>query len=361
MVTPRTAHPKWIILYQLALLNRDRQGADRIRKHLMTKSAFIVLLLAVCMTVSCKKGITNKDVKSPASATPSPYSSKAKEPMGLFPAKVKGRYGFIDKTGKMILQPQFARAQMFSEGLAAVQINAKWGFIDRTGKMVITPKYDVVLPFAEGLASVRGASGHFGCINKAGEIVITPQTRFGGISQFSEGLAATLMSDVAQGIAISAWGFIDTNGKFVISPAYDGVTSFSEGLAAVRAAGKKWGYVDKTTKYQIQPLFETANRFSEGLASVESTLRSQYKWGFIDHTGKFAIPPQYSLARTFSEGFAGAQYGDVKWGFVDKSGKWAIPPKYDDIAQFNEGLALVQLGGKENYIDRTGKVIWAQQ
>jgi hypothetical protein len=30
--------------------------------------------------------------------------------------------GYVDKTGKMVIAPQFARAQPFSEGLAAVLI-----------------------------------------------------------------------------------------------------------------------------------------------------------------------------------------------------------------------------------------------
>src|SRR5712692_7147714 len=46
-----------------------------------------------------------------------------------------GKWGYIDKTGKMIISPQFDQAWGFQEGLAAVKIhsedgNGKWGFID---------------------------------------------------------------------------------------------------------------------------------------------------------------------------------------------------------------------------------------
>ncbi|EOA6136260.1 WG repeat-containing protein, partial [Campylobacter coli] len=30
----------------------------------------------------------------------------------------------------------------FSEGLAGVELNGKWGFIDKSGKIVIEPKFD---------------------------------------------------------------------------------------------------------------------------------------------------------------------------------------------------------------------------
>ena len=47
----------------------------------------------------------------------------------LFPAKSDGKYGFIDKTGKYVINPQFDDAEAFSEGLARVWIG-DW----KTGK-----------------------------------------------------------------------------------------------------------------------------------------------------------------------------------------------------------------------------------
>ena len=48
-----------------------------------------------------------------------------------------GKWGFIDKQGKMVINPQFDYAGDFSEGLAKVLIedgtkyNRKWGYISR--------------------------------------------------------------------------------------------------------------------------------------------------------------------------------------------------------------------------------------
>ena len=54
---------------------------------------------------------------------------------------------------------QFDEAKRFSEGLAAVRIGdektGKWGFIERTGKVVVTPQFDFASKFSEGLAAVR--------------------------------------------------------------------------------------------------------------------------------------------------------------------------------------------------------------
>lgn len=50
----------------------------------------------------------------------SPYSSE--EHIGLFPAKSGDKWGYIDTTGKFVINPQFDEARLFQEGLAAVEI-----------------------------------------------------------------------------------------------------------------------------------------------------------------------------------------------------------------------------------------------
>ncbi|EOZ2107593.1 WG repeat-containing protein, partial [Campylobacter coli] len=61
----------------------------------------------------------------------------------------------------------------FSEGLVAVKLNGKWGFIDKSGKIVIESKFDSGGHFSEGLAGVK-LNGKYGLIDKSGKIVIEP-------------------------------------------------------------------------------------------------------------------------------------------------------------------------------------------
>jgi len=47
-------------------------------------------------------------------------------------AEKSHRWGFIDKVGNFVIEPQFAYAGSFSDGLARVRIDGRrWGFIDR--------------------------------------------------------------------------------------------------------------------------------------------------------------------------------------------------------------------------------------
>lgn len=51
------------------------------------------------------------------------------------------KFGFIDSTGKIVIDFLYDYAESFNEKMAAVKIEQKWGFIDIKGNMVIAPKY----------------------------------------------------------------------------------------------------------------------------------------------------------------------------------------------------------------------------
>lgn len=74
---------------------------------------------------------------------------------GLAPVQISGKWGFINQSGKHIIEPQFDEVYRFSEGLALVRIGSKWGFIDKNGKHIIEPQFDSAASFSEGLAPVQ--------------------------------------------------------------------------------------------------------------------------------------------------------------------------------------------------------------
>ena len=81
-----------------------------------------------------------------------------------------GKWGFIDKTGKVVSPCRWMHIENFSEGLASVEDdNGKYGFIDKTGKVVIPCKWDGAGNFHEGLAWVIDDNGKYGFIDKTGE------------------------------------------------------------------------------------------------------------------------------------------------------------------------------------------------
>ena len=53
-----------------------------------------------------------------------------------------GKWGYVDRYGKFLINPKFKKANRFSEGLADIQIQGKTGYIDRKGNVAIQPQFD---------------------------------------------------------------------------------------------------------------------------------------------------------------------------------------------------------------------------
>jgi len=87
---------------------------------------------------------------------------------------------------------EYDYVSVFSEGLATVRIgnheNGKWGFVDKTGKVVIKIKYDFVEDFERGLAKVK-LNGKYGFIDKRGKKIYPIKYESIDIKYFSEDLS----------------------------------------------------------------------------------------------------------------------------------------------------------------------------
>jgi hypothetical protein len=95
---------------------------------------------------------------------------------GLAPVLSFNKLGFIDKTGKVVIEPLFRETNGFSEGLAAVKIIGSegqyvWGYIDRTGRFAIAPQFGDARPFAGGLAHVSTLDGKSRLIDRSGKVI----------------------------------------------------------------------------------------------------------------------------------------------------------------------------------------------
>ena len=68
--------------------------------------------------------------------------------------------GYVDATGKIVVNPQFESAALFSGGLAAVELAGRYGYINPEGSYAINPQFDAAGPFAEGAPpSASNAAG----------------------------------------------------------------------------------------------------------------------------------------------------------------------------------------------------------
>lgn len=57
-----------------------------------------------------------------------PLFAQTRKPSALFFIRENGKYGYIDRAGKVVIPCQFENTMGFNEGLAATKLNGKWPF-----------------------------------------------------------------------------------------------------------------------------------------------------------------------------------------------------------------------------------------
>ncbi len=393
---------------------------------LITGSVFVIGLVVYIAGIEAKPEVEKVKV---VVTSPFDYAGNFSDGLGLVRngrQKNEKSY-YIDHHGDVVLMPEFEgtfKTFHFSEGLASVLMgftdysyynDGKWGFMDRTGRLIVEPWFDYASSFSQGLAMIRMGprkGGKWGFINKAGEIVMQPQ--FSSARDFQGGCAVVsvggtwkdgqltrgrwafadkfgkltfvpsvdYLGNFSDGLAIvqvgKKWGFVDRAGKLAIESKFYQVRDFSQGRAAFEkrpedsASNGRWGYIDKSGTIVVEPKFFMADKFSEGLAAViEGSPRKGFCYKYIDANGNVVIETKYNLARRFSEGLACVAIGklyesskglDTTWGYIDKIGRTVIEPQFDSAEDFCEGIASVLLlggRGRYSYIDRSGKFISA--
>ena len=174
----------------------------------------------------------------------------------------------------------------------------KYGYIDQNGIFVIPAKFDQAYEFSQGLALVIQDDERF-FINRKGEteIYFKPEEKIDIRGSFKSGLALCYYDgqDVEKG---NGFAYIDQQGeirfflpggnKYKMS--YEPY-SFSEGYAVVRDRNKNlYGYIDTDGKWLVEPIFKHAYAFQNEMAAVVYPNTDLYV--YIDTTGQpaFRLP-----------------------------------------------------------------------
>jgi hypothetical protein len=342
----------------------------------MKLNIFILSLLAIVPLSGCNKiDLGSIDPKPIANIATIPVSSTSER----FRFVRDGKYGYIDRNGKIVISAQFEQARDFSEGLATVKIGDKYGCIDANGKIVIPARFDYINEFKNGLAEITLDRLEKGKIDKTGKIVTAPSspkpTPLGDDNR-DPNLARDVLTLIERD---GKYGYEDGSRKIVIPARFDFAANlFVEDMAWVKVKDRI-GYINKQGKTIASPQFDyrggdgTGN-FDNGLARV----CSNRKCGYIDKTGKIVIPLKFDdAAQKFRDGLAWVKIGERR-GFIDKTGKVAIPPRYlynrphkagmEMNSNFDRGLAEVTIHNKclfgikdcyeGGYIDTTGKLVF---
>ena len=159
--------------------------------------------------------------------------------------------GIREHRGTFRHRAKVLRRGAFSEGLALVVTRKPWQ------------------PFGNEYGEFRLAQITY--IDSSGHEILAPLSVRRARS-FAEARALVVPDSVLRTKAGCAkGGYLDMKGDWTIKPQFDGLTDFTEGLAAVNLGAKcgmggKWGYVDKDGQTIIPFRFLWAGAFHDGQA-----------------------------------------------------------------------------------------------
>ena len=169
--------------------------------------------LAVCR-LNGKYGIVNSEGKqiqpmgfAELRNDVSDPSSKELPDMGAardLHVRIGDKWGILTANGEQLAEVKFDSVGVFHDGLAVVKAAERYGYIDRSGAIVIPIQWMTAYDFSEGLAALRVDKKHFQFIDTAGTVVIKSK-KYDSVGRFRNGVCRVVKGGKVK--------WIDTKGK----------------------------------------------------------------------------------------------------------------------------------------------------
>jgi len=299
----------------------------------------------------------------------------------LCPVEYKKKWGFIDKTNKVVIDFKYTETGMFAEGLCNIVTDSGSAYINKQGEIVIRCfKYSSNSPFTNGIALLTDWNDKNYFMNRKGMIISGPMDGYKDFDKFgfgAKGFFNNKKKDTLHYVLIDTTGKRINNSTFIDIGKWDsyGHLIVLDSLYNVRwltKQGKFIGNAFSKTAFALYTLFNSddeiykyekddtwfANVILENDLLPVTLDNRQY--GFINmRTKTLAIDYNFYGAKLFHGGLAAVRNISNKWGFIDKDGNVKIDYIYNLIHQdgFMDGIkAKVKNDYYEDWwwIDRTG-------
>jgi hypothetical protein len=199
------------------------------------------------------------------------FTAKAQN---LIPFESKGKNGFKDNTGKVVIEADYKYPDDFHDGVLTIKINNKYGGIDINGRIVVPFKYK-------------------------------------SITNFYKGYAAVLLDNTVR--------IINVTGEEVKKLKYTRLGWSKDDIVNV-GLNDKFGRIYIATGEEIIPLiYQSMLRFQYDFGFI-TNVQLNNKWGLIDKLGNVILPIEYDdVTGSFYNGWEATK--DGKTFYFDKTGK----------------------------------------
>ncbi len=250
---------------------------------------------------------------------------------------IKGdKFNYINKNGDLLF-----KWNELPQNYHATAKDGKFGYVDKNNKIVIDYKFDYAYDFKEGIAKVREGNKYDGVyflINEKGKTI---SGKFDAIADFSNEIA--IVEKINKNAIIDKEGNITSNW-------YDKINDFQLNTALVQN-GNKFGFINNNGDFMSQWYDEAKN-----FVNTRAKVKLDGKWGFVNEDGVLVVKTNYDFVWDFNNNLAKVQK-DKKFNFVDKKGELVSNGWYEKIYEYSDGLAAVCKEGKWGYINIDGLLV----
>lgn len=133
--------------------------------------------------------------------------------------RIGDKWGILTANGEQLAEVKFDSVGVFHDGLAVVKAAERYGYIDRSGAIVIPIQWMAAYDFSEGLAALRVDKKHFQFIDTAGTVVIKSK-KYDSVGRFRNGICRVVKGGKMK--------WIDTKGKELKDESKPGAASAKE-------------------------------------------------------------------------------------------------------------------------------------
>ncbi|MEG1255416.1 WG repeat-containing protein [Clostridium sp.] len=273
--------------------------------------------------------------------------------INLYPAMVNTRdgrfYGYINSSGKFIINPKFSMVYDFNEdGIAVVCENNHCGAINLRGEYIIPPIYDSLQPFVEKRA-VFVKDNTMGVINEIGQVITNKPYNF--ISNYSDSLALVGISNSS---GEYLYGYINKDGVEVIPPIFINGNDFQDHHALVKNKSGIYQVIDKSGNISTSFPYKYVGNYGEELFTFSEEIGGLL--GYVSIDGRVVIKPKFTSALAMQDGYmivsTSPNYiGD--YGVINMTNHIIYPFIYNDINYLgNNRFALgLSRGTPDNFMN----------
>lgn len=290
---------------------------------------------------------------------------------GLRPvSNKKGKWGYEDSHGNVVIKYNYAGASEFDEGVAHVLSGKKYGIINEQGEYVVKPDYDVISPFNRfGVAQVTKGNKN-GFVDRTGKFVIP--VKYAYVGDFnSEGVVW-----VNEGGSINKADGTVKNGEFTLFRS-DGSNLFDDSFATIGTfAPFSYSYTDaqkdklslterqllEGEKYVFWKRFRYAFKPGKSVSFSTLGLWASYKSdgtynGIYSLDGKEIVPAgKYYVVNRPSDGISTVLVAEKNYNFLDiVSGGLLLDSAIEDAWAYKNGYCIGKKKNLQYIFDKKGK------